>query len=283
MDRRRTPGLSSLSSRGLQNHHYTTHGATLRTRNADSLSTQLSVFQSLLHSFAVTHSKDIRANPAFRAEFARMCSALNIDFLASSYHRDSTTSKDGSSISSSNNSKTGSSSGTGESIWAQLLGGSVNDFYFNLGVLIVEECRATRAENGGLISVSDLQSRISNSTRIGGSMEVSDDDIKRAVDSLAPLGSCFSIMTIGHRSLIRSVPKELNTDQSTVLEAIQVLGYVTVSMLQLNLGWERPRAHAVVEDLMADSLVWVDTQAGENEYWSPAFLTAVRTGGGANV
>ncbi|KAF7566639.1 vacuolar-sorting protein SNF8 [Pyrenophora tritici-repentis] len=217
MDRRRTPGLSSLSSRGLQNHHYTNHGATLRTRNADSLSTQLSVFQSLLHSFAITHSKDIRANPAFRAEFARMCSALNIDFLASSYHRDSTASKDGSS----NNGKTG---GTGESIWTQLLGGSVNDFYFNLGVLIVEECRATRAENGGLISVSDLQSRISKSTRIGGSMEVSDDDIKRAVDSLAPLGSCFSIMTIGHRSLIRSVPKELNTDQSTVLEAIQVLG-----------------------------------------------------------
>ncbi|RMZ71722.1 vacuolar-sorting SNF8 [Pyrenophora seminiperda CCB06] len=275
MDRRRTPGLSSLSSRGLQNHHYTSHGATLRTRNADSLSTQLSVFQSLLHSFAITHSKDIRANPAFRAEFARMCSALNIDFLASSYHRDSTstttTSKDDS-----NSSKTGS----GESIWTQLLGGSVNDFYFNLGVLIVEECRATRAENGGLISVSDLVSRISQSTRIGGSIEVSHDDIKRAVDSLAPLGSCFSIMTIGHRSLIRSVPKELNNDQSTVLEAVQVLGFVTVSMLQLNLGWERPRACAVVEDLMADSLVWVDRQAGENEYWSPAFLTAVRTGDG---
>lgn len=104
-------------------------------------------------------------------------------------------------------------------------------------------------------------------------MTVSDDDIKRAVDALAPLGSCFSIVKIGHRSLIRSVPKELNVDQSTVLEAIQLLGYVTLSMLQVNLNWERPRAHAVIEDLMADSLVWVDTQAGENEYWSPAFLT----------
>ncbi|KAH7356234.1 vacuolar-sorting protein SNF8 [Pyrenochaeta sp. MPI-SDFR-AT-0127] len=266
MDRRRTPGLSSLSSTRLQNHHYTTHGATLRTRNAASLETQLSVFQSLLHNFALTHSKDIRANPAFRAEFARMCSALNIDFLASSYHKDAG-GKDG-----------GSKGGSGESIWAQLLGGSVNDFYFNLGVLIVEECRSTRSENGGLISVSDLKARISKSQRIGGSMEVSDDDIKRAVDSLAPLGSCFSIMKIGHRSLIRSVPKELNTDQSTVLEAIQVLGYVTVSMLQLNLSWERPRAHAVVEDLMADSLVWVDTQAGENEYWSPAFITVAGAG-----
>jgi ESCRT-II complex subunit VPS22 len=257
--RRRTPGLSSLSSRGLQNHHYTSHGAALRTRNAASLETQLSVFQSLLHNFALTHSKDIRANPAFRAEFARMCSALNIDFLASSYNK---------------NAQSGSSGAGGESIWAQLLGGSVNDFYFNLGVLIVEECRATRAENGGLISVSDLRTRIQKGRGIGGGMTVSDDDVKRAVDSLAPLGSCFTIMTIGHRSLIRSVPKELNTDQSTVLEAIQVLGYVTVSMLQINLSWERPRAHAVIEDLMADSLVWVDTQAGENEYWSPAFITA---------
>lgn len=255
--RRRTPGLSSLSTRGLQNHHYTSHGAALRTRNAQSLSTQLSVFQSLLHNFALTHSKDIRANPAFRAEFARMCSALNIDFLASSYHRDA------------NGKDTGAS---GESIWAQLLGGSVNDFYFNLGVLIVEECRSTRAENGGLISVSDLRARIQTGRSIGGGMAVSDDDIKRAVDSLAPLGSCFTLVTIGHRSLIRSVPKELNVDQSTVLEAIQVLGYVTVSMLQVNLGWERPRALAVVEDLMADSLVWVDCQAGENEYWSPAFI-----------
>ncbi|USP73648.1 uncharacterized protein yc1106_00922 [Curvularia clavata] len=262
MDRRRTPGLSSLSSRGLQNHHYTSHGATLRTRNADSLSTQLSVFQSLLHNFAITHSKDIRANPAFRAEFARMCSALNIDFLASSYHKDTSSS-----------SSTTSSTTNGESIWTQLLGNNLNDFYFNLGVQIVEECRATRAENGGLISFSDLQARLSKSSRIGGSVSVSDDDIKRAVEALAPLGSCFSILKIGHRSLIRSVPKELNVDQSTVLEAIQLLGYVTLSMLQVNLNWERPRAHAVIEDLMADSLVWVDTQAGENEYWSPAFLT----------
>ncbi|KAJ4341718.1 ESCRT II complex subunit Dot2 [Ascochyta clinopodiicola] len=263
MDRRRTPGLSSLSSNRLQSHHYTTHGATLRTRNAQSLETQLSVFQSLVHNFAITHSKDIRANPAFRAEFARMCTALNIDFLASSYHKDS---KPG-------GSKTGKSAAGGESIWASLLGGSVHDFYFNLGVTIVDICRSTRAENGGLISLSDLKTHISRGRAIGSAMSVSDDDITQAVKALEPLGGSFGIVKIGHRSLIRSVPRELNGDQSTVLEVVQVLGYVTVSMLQLNLGWGRPRAVAVVEDLMADSLVWVDWQAGENEYWSPAFIT----------
>lgn len=72
--------------------------------------------------------------------------------------------------------------------------------------------------------------------------------------------------------MIRSIPKELNTDQSTVLEAIQVLGYVTVSMLQDNLNWESARAETVIEYLLSDSLVWVDAQVREKEYWSPAFM-----------
>ena len=72
--------------------------------------------------------------------------------------------------------------------------------------------------------------------------------------------------------MIRSIPKELNTDQSTVLEAIQVLGYITCSMLEDNLGWKHARAETVIEDLLADSLVWVDLQAPEKEYWSPASM-----------
>ena len=259
MDRRRTPGLSSLSSTRLQTHHYTSHGAKLRNNTAQSLETQLSVFQSLVHNFALTHSKDIRANPAFRAEFARMCSALNIDFLASSYTKDG-------------KSNTSGKGKGGESIWASLLGGSVNDFYFNLGVTIVDICRSTRAENGGLISLHDLKSHISRGRAIGSSMSVSDADIEQAVLALAPLGGAYSITSIGHSKLVRSVPKELNTDQATVLEACQVLGYVTVSMLCVNLGWGRPRAVACVEDLLAESLVWVDALAGEREYWSSAFI-----------
>jgi len=80
----------------------------------------------------------------------------------------------------------------------------------------------------------------------------------------------FQVMTLGGSKFIRSVPKELNQDQSTVLEVIQVLGHVTVSMLRANLGWDRARALAVIDDLVADSLVWVDTQGEETEFWSPA-------------
>ena len=69
--------------------------------------------------------------------------------------------------------------------------------------------------------------------------------------------------------MIRSIPKELSTDQSTVLEAIQILGYITASMIEDNLRWEPERAETVLEDLLADSLVWVDLQTDEKEYWAP--------------
>lgn len=100
-------------------------------------------------------------------------------------------------------------------------------------------------------------------------MVPSSDDILRAVKSLKPLGSGFSIVDIGKQSMIRSIPKELNTDQSTVLETLQILNYVTVSMLQVNLNWETARAQTVLDDLLADALVWIDLQADEPEFWAP--------------
>jgi ESCRT-II complex subunit VPS22 len=77
---------------------------------------------------------------------------------------------------------------------------------------------------------------------------------------------------VGSKQYIRSIPKELNTDQATVLEVIQILGFVTVSMLQLNLHWEKARAATVIDDLLADGLVWLDSQCVEKEYWSPQNL-----------
>lgn len=252
---RRGVGLSAFSNAAISSDQYARHGAALRTSHADALANQLSVFQAALHNFSITHAKDIRSNPTFRAEFARMCNAIGVDPLAGS------------------NVKGAAGAGGGKSVWAKMLGSSVNDFYFELAVRVVEVCRETRSENGGMIAVSEVRKRIEKGRGlVGGGMEVTDDDVMRALESLDPLGGMFKTIILGSNKLIRSVPKELNSDQSTVLEVIQILGYVTVSMLQANLHWERARAIAVVDDLVADSLVWVDTQAEETEYWSPASM-----------
>lgn len=160
---RRGVGLSAFSRSTITNAQYASHGTALRTSHAASLQAQLSVFQQLLHNFSITHAKDIRSNPTFRAEFARMCNAIGVDPLASSnVHR-------------------GGGGGGGKdaggaagSWWAQMLGGSVNDFYFELAVRVVEVCRDTRSENGGMISVAEVRERVQRGKGIGGGMEVSE-------------------------------------------------------------------------------------------------------------
>lgn len=249
---RRGVGLSAFSNSAISADQYARHGQTLRANHAEALANQLSVFQAALHNFSLTHARDIRQDPSFRAEFARMCHAIGVDPLAGSNVKN----KQG-----------------GSSVWAKMLGSSVNDFYFELAVRVVEVCRETRAENGGMIALAEVRKRIEKGRGvIGGGMEVTGDDIERGLEALAPLGGGFKVVTLGGNKFIRSVPKELDLDQSTVLEVIQVLGYVTVSMLRDNLGWERARALAVLDDLVSDSLVWVDAQADETEFWSPASM-----------
>jgi ESCRT-II complex subunit VPS22 len=197
-----------------------------------------------------------------------MCNAIGVDPLAASNVK--------------------GKKGEGGNFWTQMLGGDVNDFYFEVAVRVVELCRETRGENGGLIGVQECRERVAKGKGIGGDLKVSEyarvhihiltklmvlsDDILRAVKSLEPLGSGFAVINIGSKQMIRSVPKELNTDQATVLEVLQLLGNVTVSMLEVNLHWEKERATTVIEDLLASSHVWVDEQCPEKEYWSPAYL-----------
>lgn len=152
---RRGVGLSAFTRNHISTAQYASHGNALRSAQSDSLQTQLSVFQSLLHQFSITHAKDIRSNPTFRAEFARMCNAIGVDPLASS-------------------NAGGGRAESGGSFWAQMLGGSVNDFYFELAVRVVEVCRDTRAENGGMIAVAEVRQRVQKGKGIGGGMEVSE-------------------------------------------------------------------------------------------------------------
>lgn len=78
--------------------------------------------------------------------------------------------------------------------------------------------------------------------------------------------------------MIRSVPKELNPDQSVVLGVIQDLTYATAPILEDNLRWTAARAQTVLDDLLTDSLVWLNDKGENNrklherEYWSPAGL-----------
>lgn len=173
---RKGVGLAAFDRSRLTSAQFASHGSSLRSTDAQALETQLAVFRSLLQQFAQTHARDIRSNPSFRAQFARMCAAIGVDPLASS----------------NNNSGGGGSGSGGGSIWAQLLGRTVNDFYFELAVRVVEVCGATREENGGLIGVREIRDRVMKG-RMEGAPEVTEYVCLPIIVFLSPYSWYFCV------------------------------------------------------------------------------------------
>ncbi|CAG8789098.1 10634_t:CDS:10, partial [Dentiscutata erythropus] len=206
-------------------------------------------FKTNLEEFARKYRKDIRKNPMFRAHFQKMCSNIGVDPLASN-----------------------------KGFWAEFLG--VGDFYYELGVQIIEICLSTRGRNGGLIELDELKRQLvkmrggNSNNGIGGSnssQEISDDDVIRSIKTLKPLGNGFEILQIGDRKMVRSIPRELNIDQSEILALAQAKGYITKDMIESELGWGIERINDVIDTLLADGLCWIDEQAYPNEYWDEEY------------
>lgn len=86
-----------------------------------------------------------------------MCNAIGVDPLAGS-----------------NVKGKGAGKGGIGSLWAKVLGGDVNDFYFELAVRVVEVCRGSRGENGGLLGVEECKEQVKKGKGIGGGMDVSE-------------------------------------------------------------------------------------------------------------
>jgi ESCRT-II complex subunit VPS22 len=93
------------------------------------LKSQLEVFKKSLEEFAHKHQKDIKKNPMLRGHFQKMCSSIGVDPLVSS-----------------------------KGFWADMLG--VGDFYYELGIQIVESCLVVQEQTGGLTDLDILKKRI---------------------------------------------------------------------------------------------------------------------------
>ncbi|KAI8983934.1 EAP30/Vps36 family-domain-containing protein [Mycotypha africana] len=180
----------------------------------------METFKSSLQDFAQKHQKDIRKDPTFRSHFQRMCANIGVDPLASN-----------------------------KGFWADLLG--VGDFYYELGVQVIEACITSRDNDGGLTELEEVLRRVklmrgitsrSNAKRGTSSSnlllhrsgsgfllkkendlpQIIEDDIIRAIKILKPLSGGYEVLQIGNRKLVRSVPKELDKDQSSLLLLAQV-------------------------------------------------------------
>ncbi|CAM9280099.1 unnamed protein product [Lampetra planeri] len=239
---RRGVGAGAIAKKKLAEARYKERGNVMAEDQLSQMSKQLETFRTNLEEFASKHKQEIRRNPQFRVQFQDMCATIGVDPLAS-----------------------------GKGFWSEMLG--VGDFYYELGVQIVEVCLALRHRNGGLMMLEELHNHVLKSRGKYG-QELSQDDLIRAIKKLKVLGNGFCMIPMGGTYLVQSVPAELNMDHTTVLQIAEKKGYVSVEEIKSSLKWETERTNHVLAHLLREGLAWIDQQAlGGAQYWFPALFT----------
>ncbi|XP_078385557.1 vacuolar-sorting protein SNF8 isoform X2 [Cetorhinus maximus] len=257
---RRGVGAGAIAKKKLAEAKYKERGTVMAEDQLVQMSKQLEMFRTHLEEFASKHKQEIRKSSQFRVQFQDMCATIGVDPLAS-----------------------------GKGFWSEMLG--VGDFYYELGVQIIEVCLALKHRNGGLITLDELHQRVLKG-RGKFAQDVSQDDLIRAIKKLKSLGNGFSIIPVGGRYLVQSVPAELNMDHTVVLQiaehfcydveinqthplhVLQKNGYVTISEIKSSLKWDTERTNQVLEHLLKEGLAWIDKQAPEEpQYWLPALFS----------
>ncbi|ORZ25416.1 EAP30/Vps36 family-domain-containing protein [Absidia repens] len=241
--RRRQAGLAHAQQKDRLDRDFQQIGDSIAAKEIEQLQKQLETFKQNLEEFAWKHQKDIKKDPMFRSHFQQMCANIGVDPLASN-----------------------------KGFWADMLG--VGDFYYELGIQIIEACMQTRSRDGGLTALQDLTKRLDRMRGKEGRkhQDIIEDDIIRAVKALRPLNGGFEVIALGAKKMIRSVPSELDKDQAGLLLLAQKLGYVDSQLIQKELGWDENRVETGLDRLVQDGLVWVDDQAEDKAYWVPSYF-----------
>lgn len=235
---RRKVGVSVVVKRQAESEQYSKIGRSMEETKLSFVQEVLTSFKTALADFASKHKNRINSDPEFRQQFHTMCVSAGVDPLAS-----------------------------GKGFWADILG--VGDFYFELGVKIVQITVETRAANGGIMAVRDVYNRIKNSGKL--SHDLSMEDILRAVEKLAVLGGGFKVIKVSGNPMLVSVPLEMNTDHEFVIAAASDEGGMVTEGLMVGLhGWTSQRFEQIITPLMQEGIVWLDFHHGERIYYFPS-------------
>lgn len=244
MATRRGVGVGAIQKNRAMAARLKEKGSELSSEELERLRTQLDAFKLKLEEFATKHRSEIRKNPGFRRHFQEMCASAGVDPLAS-----------------------------GKGFWAEKLG--VGDFYYELGVQVVEVCLASAHANGGVITLEEIKHRLDRSRSKTRKDTISQDDLVRAIQKLSVLNSGFALLPLASgRFLVQSVPGELSMDHTRVFQLAEETANISIQRLVDEAGWSHERANTVINKLIQSQLVWADGTETETEtvYWFPSLF-----------
>ena len=159
---RKQVGVAAIKKDKAAAEKFKVKTAELQESSFQAMSCQMETFREKLEEFARTHKDEIKKDPEFRKHFQvsismyttahhyiqiklglstrlrlfrlyfiiqEMCASIGVDPLASS-----------------------------KGFWSEMLG--FGDFYYELGVQIIEVCMATSHKTGGLMELGELRERL---------------------------------------------------------------------------------------------------------------------------
>ncbi|WVQ93267.1 hypothetical protein IAU59_000333 [Kwoniella sp. CBS 9459] len=256
---RKGAGISALSRHTAVSTSYSTLSSTISSNQLATLQTSLESFRSSLLEFAVAHRNDIRADPAFRHQFQKMCAALGVDPLAGS-------------------GKGGKSSGGGGGgggvggWWSELVG--MGEWEYELAVQVVDVCVSTRKINGGMIEMGDLIRRVERLRRGG-------TDAITTNSTSANAGTSTSTSTNGGQpSIVTTNMKGKSNNHNNTMSSGQITPEDILRSLEilkpLHAGYtiHRPSSNA------ASSLTQYQTQSSASSWGTKGKTFTQGQGGG---
>lgn len=155
---RRRAGIGAVHKQKLEAEKFKDKGTELQESQFEQMTKQMEIFRENLEEFATKHRNEIKKNAQFRRQFQEMCAAIGVDPLAS-----------------------------GKGFWSVL---GMGDFYYELGVQVVEVCLASNHATGGLMELDELRTRLIAARGQNSShQEITKDDILIAAKKLKIFGN----------------------------------------------------------------------------------------------
>jgi len=277
--RGRHTGAAALLNKHEKNKASHALGAQMAEADLAHLEQQATVLRESLGKFAAKYRCQINADPEFRRYFTVACQAAGVDPLASN-----------------------------KAALGKLLG--MGDFYFALGVQVVDVAMAARATQGVLLPMQLCLQRLA-ALRGPHASAISVHDVRAALKALEPLGRGVSSAQVNGKEYIVTLAQELSGDTAATLDAaaqrlsqvaaeqgapaspegpsfgLSSAAHLTAVELSHSMQWSVSRATDALHALLRDGLAWLDAPTGataeQHVFFFPGLAASSITGGATDA
>jgi ESCRT-II complex subunit VPS22 len=204
----------------------------MREDREAQIKTALEELKKKLRKFSAKFREQIVSDPELCRQFLNVCDKIGLDPLVSD-----------------------------RSIWDDIFGGG--RFLPEVSVQLLRVVSETRADNGGVMELSECVKKI-NVRRGGGRYaNVNESDINRCVKELECLGKgILWIEVVGKKSFIFYAPEEIGPDSMHLIGEMGASLKESFSDVCKRLGWSSSRAEMAFTQLISQGVVWVDDHKG---------------------